>query len=250
MKVRHSLLALGLAALASPAFAQNYADVYNLTASGDIVLTSGSVDVDGKVSIASKSAAVVDQRQDTVSNLSAGDGDHASRLTDNALQGAQGNIGVNVSAGVGNAQANDAALSAVDGARVFASAMSFSNQTSTANIAGTFSPDTFYSAQLDGNALQGAKGNIGVNVAAGVGNAQGNGMTGSVNTSGRYALASATGDQKSVANVLLAFNDLDTFATFGGNALQGAQGNIGVNVAAGIGNLQQNSLSIASAVGP
>lgn len=38
-------------------------------------------------------------------------------------------------------------------------------------------------------------------------------------------------------------------ATLGGNSLNGASGNIGVNIAAGTNNLQRNSLSIASSVG-
>lgn len=38
-------------------------------------------------------------------------------------------------------------------------------------------------------------------------------------------------------------------ATIGSNALQGASGNVGVNVAAGTNNLQRNSLSIASSMG-
>ena len=37
-------------------------------------------------------------------------------------------------------------------------------------------------------------------------------------------------------------------ATLGGNALRGATGNIGVNIASGTGNMQRNSLSIASSM--
>ena len=251
MKLRHSLLALGLAAIASPAFAQNYADIYNLTEVGDVALTEGYVDVSGDIAIASKSAAVADQTQDVESNASYGDGDHIANLTDGALSGAQGNIGVNVSAGVGNAQSNDAALSAVDGNRVFASAMVTSNQLNLGNYATTDMFDTNYSATLDGAALSGARGNIGVNVAAGVGNEQSNGMAGSVNTSGRYAIAASSSYQGVGYNELESlFGDLDVYAYFGGSALSGAQGNIGVNVTAGVGNTQHNGLSIASAVGP
>jgi hypothetical protein len=74
-------------------------------------------------------------------------------------------------------------------------------------------------------------------------------MAGSVNTSGRYAIATSASEQLSEDNLQLAFWDLDDFAVLGGNALSGAQGNIGVNVAAGVGNLQHNGLSIASATG-
>jgi|AntDeeMinimDraft_4_1070355.scaffolds.fasta_scaffold05331_3 hypothetical protein len=45
------------------------------------------------------------------------------------------------------------------------------------------------------------------------------------------------------------YTDHSNDATLGSNALQGASGNIGVNIAAGTNNLQRNSLSIASSMG-
>ncbi|GAB1595041.1 hypothetical protein [Lysobacter claricitrinus] len=249
MKLHRTLLALAASALfAAPAFASGGATIFNVTDSEDFAVTLGFVDAFGFVDISSKSAAVADQYQQTIFNTSLGDGDHAADLNGDALRNAQGNIGVNVGAGVGNTQSNDAALSSVDAGKVFATAMATSSQTSLLNAGYSADFDTFYSAVLNGNALRNARGNIGVNVAAGVGNAQGNAMTGSVNTSGRYAIATSASDQSSLGNVLEAVYDLDTFAVLGGNALQGAQGNIGVNVAAGVGNLQHNGLSIASAV--
>jgi hypothetical protein len=253
MKLRLSLLALGLSVAAAPAFASGGAIIQNATVSIDLMGTAGFVNVSGDIDVSSKSAAVADQNQDSESNMSLGDGDHIANLGGNALLGAQGNIGVNVGAGVGNEQANDAALSAVDAGKVFATAMVDSHQFTAYQYGESGTIDTNYNASLDGSALANARGNIGVNVVAGVGNVQGNGMAGSINTSGRYAIATSASDQLVGANELNSdgsfFADLDVYATLGGNALSGAQGNIGVNVAAGVGNAQHNGLAIASATG-
>ena len=250
MKLHRTLIALAASALfAAPAFAYGDAVIFNYTDSTDYAITLGFVDVYGDIDVSSKSAAVADQTQESISNFSIGDGSHAADFNGNALQGAQGNIGVNVAAGVGNEQANDAALSSIDAGKVFATAMATSQQLTEGNLGGSASPtDGYYSAVMNGFALANARGNIGVNVAAGVGNTQGNTMAGSVNTSGRYAIASSASYQGSGFNELITYYDLDTFAVLGGNALQGAQGNIGVNIAAGVGNAQHNGLAIASAV--
>ena len=247
----HSLLAIALAALALPAFAEgDDARIRGDTSVSNRIHVGGRVDVKGKIRVASESAATVDQDQATDANASLGDGDHSAHLGDNALSNAQGNIGANVAAGVGNAQSNDTALSAVDGEKVFASAMVFGRQSALANFATTNTDQTFYRATLDGNALSNAKGNIGVNVAAGVGNVQGNGMAASVNSSGTVALATSDSEQWASSNLLDSDGrriSLDLYASLGGNALSGAQGNIGVNVASGVGNLQHNGLAIATA---
>lgn len=252
MKLHHTLLVLALvSSVALPALAEgDDAQIYSNTSVSNNIDVSGRVRVRGKIRVASESAATVDQDQSTLGNLSLGDGDHDAHLGGDALSDAQGNIGANVAAGVGNTQANDTALSAVDGEKVFASAMVFSSQDSLANYATTNTDHTYYSAALDGNALSNAKGNIGVNVAAGVGNAQSNGMAASVNSSGRLAIATSDSEQTAMLNLLDSEGrriSLDLFATLDGNALSGAQGNIGVNVASGVGNLQHNGLSIATA---
>ena len=250
MKLHNTLLALAIGAVISvPALAEgDDARIDSTTQISNDIAVSGKVKVKGTIQVKSESAATVDQDQSTLGNYSGGDGDHDARMGDSALAGAQGNIGANVAAGVGNTQANNAALSAVDGKKVFASAMTFNSQATVFNVAeGAYEMDGYHSATLDGDALAGAKGNIGVNVAGGVGNAQSNGMAASVNSSGTIAKAASDSEQGSLLNVLEAGCDLDTFATLGGNALAGAQGNIGANVAAGVGNAQHNGLAIASA---
>src|SRR3546814_14453050 len=71
-------------------------------------------------------------------SLMLGDGDNFASVEDNAMRGAFGNIQANVAAGAGNLQANDAALSAIDAANVFASAQVFNSQATGANLATDF----------------------------------------------------------------------------------------------------------------
>jgi hypothetical protein len=252
MKLHHTLLAAALLAMAAPAAFANGddADIYTAWDMYNSIYVIGDVYAEGTIQVRSESGALVDQDQLTLGDMSFGDGDNTATVDGDALSDASGNIGANVAAGVGNAQANDVALSSVDGQRVFASAQIFNSQATAAN-GGTDdgSPDDqlFYDATVTDNALSDASGNIGLNVAAGVGNAQTNALAASVNSSGTIAKASADSQQFTLLNVLAAECDLDNAALLSGSALSGAIGNIGVNVAAGVGNAQHNGLAIAVA---
>lgn len=255
MKLQATLLAIALGSLFSTSAlaAGDDADLYTLWDTTNIVDVYGEVDVYGRIHVQGESAAVVDQDQFSLLNLMLGDGDNFASVEGNALRDAFGNIGANVAAGAGNLQANDAALSAIDADNVFASAMVFSSQVTGANIATDFpsGPDNqlIYDAHVGDDALRDASGNIGLNVAAGAGNAQTNALAASVNSEGNLAKASADSEQLSVFNVILAFQDLDNTASMDGNALSGAIGNIGVNIASGAGNAQHNGTAIAVAGG-
>ncbi|EWH02190.1 hypothetical protein [Halomonas sp. BC04] len=216
----------------------------------------------------------------------------------NALRGASGNIGVNVASGDNNQQANDAALAASDAQHVFGQASAFSAQSSSNNTA--INSGTQNTANLGGNALRGASGNIGANIASGAGNAQQNTLSASVSNNGS-AVATGGGVQASSGNVSYnapgevettetsttvaagAYASADAKARAGkyryseasskalsgsfavsnsvtttvsqmqnntasidGNALRGASGNIGANVASGNNNMQRNSLAVAA----
>ncbi|KAB0302432.1 hypothetical protein, partial [Klebsiella pneumoniae] len=87
-----------------------------------------------------------------------------------ALKGAQGAVGVNVTSGAGNVQSNDVALAAVDAGKVFASAQVFNNQADPGESLSI--GNALNKASLGGSALNGAKGTIGVNIAAGAGELQ------------------------------------------------------------------------------
>ena len=102
MKFNKIVLALAAASVfaVSPAFAEgDDAQIYTLTELYNGIAVLGYVDVSGEISVGSESAATVDQDQDTWGNSSFGDGDNDAHMTDNALKGAEGNIGVNVAAG-------------------------------------------------------------------------------------------------------------------------------------------------------
>jgi hypothetical protein len=259
MKLKTTLIALAVCGLiASPAVFANDRDDDR----DDIELESewelendieveGYVRVGGYIDVDSESGAAVDQDQYTVGNSSWGDGDNDASVSGDALSEAEGNIGANIAAGVGNAQANDAAISAVDGDDVMATAQVFNTQVTAINGATDYpsGPDNqlFNDATVGDNVLGSASGNIGLNVAAGVGNAQSNAMAASVNSSGVLAKASADSEQATLFNALLANCDLDNTASLSGTALSGAIGNIGVNIAAGVGNAQHNGLAIATA---
>lgn len=258
MKLQHTLLAIGLASLfaAAPALAVEDADdafLDNVTSLWDITDTFGLVFIDGQVDVSSRSGAVVEQTQLTggfFSNHAVGDIDMTAAFGA-ALQDASGNLGVNIAAGVGNAQSNDAALSSITDENgwtdTYASAMVFSDQTAWDNTAESLWFND-YDASVGDGALSGATGNIGVNVAAGVGNAQSNALAASNNSGGTVAYATSDSNQDADGNSILQdfFPTLNLSASLDGGALNGASGNIGVNIAAGVGNLQHNSLAIAS----
>ncbi len=252
MKLHLKIMTAALLAVSAPAMAfDDDADIYATWDFVNSIWVYGDIYASGEIRVRSESGALVDQDQVTYANGSYGDGDNSASASGNALSSAQGNIGANIAAGVGNAQANDVALSSVDGNAVFASAMVFNSQYTVANF-GTDAPSgpdnqLFYTASVSDNVLSNASGNIGLNVAAGVGNAQTNALAASVNSSGNLAKASADSEQWTEFNNLLAYCDLDNTATLSGSALSSAVGNIGVNIAAGAGNAQHNGLSIAVA---
>ena len=99
-----------------------------------------------------------------------------------------------------------------------------------------------------GSVLNGASGNIGVNVAAGAFNIQKNALVIASVRGGNLAEATAGTLQNNHENETV--NETVTnIATLSGS-LAGASGNIGVNIAAGVGNMQLNSLTIANALLP
>ncbi|WP_206997528.1 hypothetical protein [Trinickia mobilis] len=86
----------------------------------------------------------------------------------NALKNVSGNAGVNVAAGALNVQANQIALIDTPAADI--------SSTQTVAAAARLSGSGRGSASLGSGALSGVSGNVGVNLAAGVGNAQYNGF--------------------------------------------------------------------------
>ncbi|MGN4076264.1 cell wall anchor protein, partial [Burkholderia gladioli] len=104
-------------------------------------------------------------------------------------------------------------------------------------------------ASLGDGSLSQVSGNVGVNIASGVGNVQNNSLAGSMTTvdaaHARTVAMVATDDNTQIANAQVSGRFVGT-AALGGNTLTGATGNIGVNIAGGVGNLQHNGLAIAA----
>jgi hypothetical protein len=171
------------------------------------------------------------------------------------LANASGNIGLNMAAGDYNVQEN---------AAVIASAESLDG--SGAAEAGSFSLQNLYdngfndesyelentnidnTVSIGSGLANGADGNIGVNAAAGAFNVQKNALVIATVTGGNLAEATA-GTMQDVEENNSVHEDTTNNVNIGGSLI-GASGNIGVNLASGVGNLQLNTLTIANALAP
>ncbi|MCY1282738.1 hypothetical protein D9M68_255930 [compost metagenome] len=221
--------------------------------------------------------AIVSDTQDLTGNTVTNEGTENTAASEGSGSDAEGNVGINVAAGSVNQQANAAALAASDAATVFATSASTSvTQTlganeATNNIAGT--NDATLSSSLDG-----ASGNVGVNVAAGTYNQQKNDLAAAAGTapadlddlegptvanaqasqsvSGQIVNNESVDDEGDFTLGLIAPDAVNEAGELGtvhvvnnataSGSMTGVTGNVGVNIAAGTGNQQTNSLAIAS----
>ncbi|SEL05239.1 hypothetical protein [Halomonas daqiaonensis] len=132
----------------------------------------------------------------------------------------------------------------IDVARHYSGATVDSKQLSNKN--GVTNKASDNNATLDGNALRGSSGNVGVNVAAGDNNSQANDAALSASDAAHVFGQAAAFSAQSASNNVVLNSGSPNNARLGGNALQNATGNIGVNVAAGVANAQQNSLAASA----
>jgi hypothetical protein len=205
----------------------------------------GKVKINGTVQVGASAWGLTKTDQQSVGNgtLSFFTPNNA-KVDGGALDNAQGNIGVNVTAGNNNVQSNSAALAAHDMTSVFGQldAEEFEDQRAAGNVAVNFLSEN--NASLSGDALRHASGNIQVNVSAGNSNVQSNSLAAAV---GPAALAEASSVAYQSANGNFTLGLLNAnMASLGDGALSDASGNIGVNVAAGGNNVQMNSLAITA----
>ena len=219
------------------------------TATRDDV-SSSSMMWSGAGEVMGEATATSTTTQSSTDNVSANSQNSANnaRMESGAAEGATGNIGVNIAAGTGNLQGNSASIVSTAADDVFSTASTFARQTTLTNFAINLenSPNEAY---LDA-ALAGASGNIGVNIAAGSGNTQSNQLAMIEAGSTRAARASAAIDQTATGNngdssSSYRVADSANRAIVATGALAFAGGNIGVSVAAGVGNAQANALSVA-----
>ncbi len=180
--------------------------------------------------------------------------------------GGEGNIGVNLAAGYYNMQMNSAVLAnseVYDPANAsggWAEASATSMQLLAATSQYGVEDDVLDEDQQElgggGNNFRdrntlvggtvGGAGNIGVNAAAGSFNQQANMMTMAVATNAVLAEANSGLIQAAVYNSV---EQQDSINSVGVLTIAEASGNIGVNMASGVGNQQLNSLTIATSSG-
>ena len=176
-----------------------------------------------------------------------------------------GNVGVNLAAGYFNMQMNSASIAVSEDSNEEASGgwaeASTTGLQSLIGVAQFASPGEVLNEDdpeeggglnnfRDRNTILGAtitgSGNIGVNVAAGSLNQQANLMT--LATASNADLAEANAGLIQTA-LLSRVEQQDSINSISGLDISGASGNIGVNMAAGVGNQQMNALTIAASQG-
>jgi len=156
--------------------------------------TYGETYIGGYIGIDRLGMAIVDDEQSTAGNEVFNEAfSNTSDMGDGAMRNASGNIGVNVSAGDNNVQGNSAALAASDAGFVFGGGEGegeYYSHGSSADAEIFVDQATYYNytdnyaqrnrASMGNDALWGASGNIGVNIASGNNNVQKNALAGSV----------------------------------------------------------------------
>lgn len=175
-----------------------------------------------------------------------------------------GNVGVNLAAGYFNMQMNSASIAVSEDSNPDASGgWAEASTTGLQSLIGVaqYAAEGFLDEDdpeegggrnnfRDRNTILGASitgsGNIGVNVAAGSLNQQANLMT--LATANNADLAEANAGLIQTA-LLSGVEQQDSINSISGLDISGASGNIGVNMAAGVGNQQMNSLTIAASQG-
>ncbi|MFZ3087277.1 MAG: hypothetical protein WA123_04345 [Methylotenera sp.] len=222
----------------------------------------GRVNVVGQINIDASSVAVVNDKQINGSNdVKNNEVTNSATVNGNALNNASGNIGVNVTAGDNNQQANAAAFSAADASFVFGSsdAEVFATQAVVGNHT-TYLGNT-NTATLGGNALANASGNIGVNISAGNNNQQKNDLAASVAVA-RMATATVQANQLNGGNtttndpihheevqnhaVNLAFNAAGGYLGAGAGGYSGSAGGTTKGTSDQIGNVYPDTWSGSS----
>lgn len=215
--------------------------------------TSSNITVTGKLQVTNSAQATLDNKQISETNRHTDNGTINHTDSDDSFNGASGNIGLNQASGDGNQQANAVSLAVADAkflwgaanANVTAFQDAHNNSYNTQGGANT--------AEIGGGSFNNAHGNIMVNNAAGNGNQQKNDLAVAMATKAISAEASIGLIQHAVANTYYAgaaSHGPGVLNTDSINcAFNGAQGNIGVNEAAGNGNQQFNGLSVAVSTG-
>ena len=145
------------------------------------VTIEGDVDVRGVIRLDSSSTAIVDDSQLNYGNVGNNtEVTNAAVVGESAMSGASGNVGLNVTAGDSNQQANATALAVSDASFLFGSvdAEIFASQGISNNRVSNRGQTNI--SAIGGDAFSNATGNIGVNISSGNNNQQKNDLAASV----------------------------------------------------------------------
>lgn len=203
------------------------------------------------------SEASVGTQQSATYLTTANSGNHNNAsLTNSAMFGASGNVAANVAAGDSNLQKNNLAVSVANGSRAVSNVSnmqsSAGNRTTNAGYIGsvTYTNSVNLQASLSGGYFGFEAGRIYSSDSHRRGG-QEDGYRGHHHSVSKYvgmaagtiALSGTVSGyaEQTIPIVQPSRND----ASLGGSALAYASGNIGVNVASGSGNMQNNSMAIA-----
>jgi len=204
----------------------------------------GTVTITGTINVERAALSVVDNKQLLDNNTVNSTDDNTATVTDDVLGLAVGSIQFNLAAGQLNAQDNAAALSTADGDDASADAEAFSIQ---GTAGGDITSSGANEATIVDEVLEGAEGNLQVNLAAGIANVQKNALS-LATVANNHTLSEATAvvlQQHSFNSIEITGNPTN-LAMLADNVFQSARGNIQINLAAGIGNAQNNSLVVAA----
>lgn len=230
---------------ASGSASLNYKYSFDNDHHGDDSHGYGHVSADGKLNLNAFESTASDQYASSNSksaNSGSGQGAHWKFHAD---QGSGGQaFAEQSSGGAAWSETHDKSHSA---------AWAFANSKDTTNVTVTGSVTDYIDTQKPGDltattgkgAGSGASGNIGMNVAEGVDNAQSNDASlasvdqGNVFGNAQIFSSQSSGGQATINNFMLN-------ASLGDGSLSGATGNVGVNIAAGVANVQNNSLAAST----
>jgi len=175
------------------AYANLACELYSVDVNMDVIANDGVLTVGGLVE------AVAKNDQFPEKNMTFNyESDNNATVAGSSLTNFTGNLGLNVAAGNSNAQSNIATYAAGEADASLTRATIFSVQKAMSNM--TKNDGSANNAIVSSNVLNGATGNVGLNVAAGNNNAQTN-ITSIATAPAKVGMALAYVEQKSLDNM-------------------------------------------------
>jgi hypothetical protein len=206
---------------------------------------SGNASVSGNVSLNAFEATAADKYSSQSDKSSAQGSGSGAAWSSHSDQGSGGQAFAEQSSG--KASWSESHSKSHDASWAFGESVDSKNVTVTGSVTdyiNTQKPGDL-TATTGAGAGSGSAGNIGMNVAEGVDNAQSNDASlASVDTGNVFGNAQIFSSQSSTGTAKV--NNFMLNASLGDNSLSNVSGNLGVNIAAGVANVQNNSLAAST----